>query len=138
MKHLELIRVSTGEYGTFGVLLEVGQPPFALTLEPPWKDNQVDISCIPADTYQCIPVLSPQFGHTWEVADVPDRSHILFHKGNIAESNDSDTLGCILVAEKFDPLGGIPGVLSSKEGYNEFLDLIKNEKSIALTIEEHY
>ena len=35
---------------------------------------------------------SPKFGpNTWEVCDVPDRTHILFHAGNRA----SDVQGCI-------------------------------------------
>ena len=138
MKMLQIKRVSTGEYGTFGVIMEVGQPPFALTLEPPWENNEPNISCIPPHTYQCIPVDSPRFGQTWEVADVPDRTHILFHRGNIAETNNSNTQGCILIAEEFGYISSTPGVLSSAKGFIEFLDLIKDEKSFALTIEETY
>jgi len=138
MIHLLLKRIHTGDFGTFGVLMIKDQPPFALTLEPPDKNNAPNISCIPANSYHAFPVDSPRFGKTWEVVEVPGRSHILFHKGNIATPEDSDTLGCILVAERFDNLGSIPAVLSSKDGFREFLGIVKDQNVFRLTITEHY
>jgi hypothetical protein len=67
------------------------------TLEPPWKGNAHDISCIPTGEYDLV-----RGSHTSEgkpsypcytVARVPDRSNIDVHIGN----TPSDTLGCILV-----------------------------------------
>ena len=138
MKHIILKRVHTGNFGTFGVLMEHDHPPFALTLEPAWKNNATNISCIPANDYSCFPVDSPRFGKTWEVVDVPDRTHILFHKGNIAGPKDSDTLGCILVAERFDLLGSIPAVLSSKDGFREFKELLQDQNIFKLSIMDYY
>jgi len=138
MKNIILKRIHTGEFGTFGVLMEKDRPPFALTLEPPWKDNEPNISCIPAMTYHVFPVVSPRFGKTWEVVDVPGRSHILFHKGNIAKPSVSDTLGCILVGERFEFLGGHPAILASKPGFNEFMDILDEENVFKLSIMEHY
>ena len=98
--HLSLLRVGESERGTFGVLRQ-GTIPFAVTLEPPWKDNTVGLSAIPPGTYRCVRMQSPHFGETFEITNVPGRSHVLFHKGNKLE----DTEGCILVAEEF---GGTP------------------------------
>jgi len=138
MKHLIIKRVHTGDFGTFGVLMEKDHSPFALTLEPPWKNNAVNISCIPAGTYTCRLVDSPRFGKVWEVVDVLGRTHIVFHKGNIAGIEDSDTLGCILVGERFDLLGSIPAVLSSKDGYGEFMELVEDERVFKLSIRNHF
>jgi len=112
----KLIRVSVLLDGTFGVLLD-GDVPFALTVERPWLNNQRGVSCIPDGIYQCMRVDSPKFGYTFEVMDVPGRSEILFHKGNILD----DTHGCIVVGEQFESLGGKVAVLSSAKGFAEFL-----------------
>jgi len=80
--NISIKRNYTGKLGTFGTIQEENQPPFALTLEREWHLNERNISCIPAGNYQCKRVQSPKFGNTFEVKDVPHRSHILFHKGN--------------------------------------------------------
>ena len=118
MTTLHLTRVSTDtEVGTFGVLQWAdARAPFAVTLENPWFDNERNVSCIPDGRYGCEHVDSPRFGSTWEVANVPDRTHILFHKGN----THVHTQGCILVGEQFTFLDGIPGVGASAAGFNEF------------------
>ena len=86
-----LKRVATGPTGTFGVLID-SDVPFTLTLEDPWLHNQQNVSCIPAGDYKCLPVKSPRFGSTWEITNVVDRTHILFHAGNTTD----DTSGCVL------------------------------------------
>ena len=117
MKRFNLIRVASNELnGTCGVLLD-GEVPFALTLEPPWKDNQPNVSCIPNRGYICKRVNSPKFGDTFEVMNVAGRSHILFHKGNYTK----DTLGCILVGEQFESLSHQTcAIASSSKGFKEF------------------
>lgn len=114
---MKLIRVAETPHGTFGVLLDGGLP-FCVTIERPWLDNQRNVSCIPAGNYVCGRTSSPKFGNTFEVCDVPGRSHILFHKGNLME----DTHGCIVLGEMFESLRGIPAVLSSGKAMDEFLD----------------
>ena len=79
-------------YATFGRLV-LGNVLKLRTLELPWKNNERGISCIPEGVYECKPFPSHRFGMTWEVTRVPDRSAILFHKGNYPK----DTRGCILV-----------------------------------------
>lgn len=123
MTKYSLIRVSYTKYGTFGVLLEE-DIPFAVTLERPWEDNRRNVSCIPLGVYTCKRIISPKFGDTFEVLNVPGRSHILFHKGNLNE----DTHGCILVGEYFDPLYGKPAILASGKAFWEFMERTTKSK----------
>jgi len=142
MPSLELKRVSQRpNQPTMGVLCYEGVP-FALTLEREWKNNETGKSCIPLGTYQCLRCKvspdyngdSPKFGNTFQVMDVPSRNRILCHKGNI----DDDTHGCILVGEQFGILNGQRGILASKAGFAEFLDLLRYQDSFMLYVTNHY
>ena len=113
---MKLKRIAFSEHGTFGVLIDNGVP-FCLTLERPWLNNKKGESCIPAGLYTCKRTISPRFGETFEVAKVLGRSHILIHKGNIAE----DSHGCIILGEQYEKLGGRPAVLSSSKAFKEFM-----------------
>jgi len=129
MKVFKLIRVVENEHGTYGVLIDE-DTPICLTLERPWKNNKRNISCIPTEIYMCRRVNSPRFGNTFKVLNVPKRTHILFHKGNIAEG----THGCIIVGELFDPLGGEHAVLSSGKAFKEFKAILDGEHQFTLVI----
>lgn len=134
MKSLIIRRVLTGGEGTFGVLV-FEQIPFAVTLERQWLDNRPSVggvpgSCIPAGEYICKRVNSPRFGDTFEVADVPDRTHILFHKGNL----DDDSRGCILVGESFSKLGKSSGIGASKAGYGELMAIMTGDDEFRLIV----
>ena len=126
---LDLLRVGQSARGTFGVL-RYGPVPFALTLEDAWRDNQPHVSCIPPGHYRCQRVRSPKFGETFEVTNVPGRTHILFHKGN----DTDDTDGCILVAEEFSGTFDRPMVVSSQRGFSEFLALLDGQAEFDLEI----
>jgi len=129
MKYLTIRRCVTGSQGTFGMVI-YKDLPFALTLEREWKDNRTGISCIPAGNYKCKRVQSPKFGNTFEVTNVPKRTHILFHKGNL----DDDSHGCILIGEQFGDIKGSSGILSSKAGFNELMSIMKDEIGFGLII----
>lgn len=84
------------------------------TLEDAWRENQANISCIPAGRYKCAPhgwEANPPYRFTkvWRVSNVPNRSAILFHIGNTHE----DTRGCILVGFDMRVVGGEASVLNS-------------------------
>ena len=117
---------------TYGVLVREDGIPFALILERPWLDNQRSVSCIPVGLYRALRHLSPRFGETFQVQDVPGRSEILFHKGNI----DDDTHGCILVGEQFNPVNGEDGITSSKEGFAEFMATVRGQNEIEIEIKD--
>lgn len=115
---LEITRISTDDdIGTFGVMKWADRPaPFALTLEDPWKDNEKNVSCIPVGTYHCKKFNSPTHGATFQIMDVTNRTYILFHRGN----THINTMGCVLIGEKFHFLNGIPSIAASRDGWNEF------------------
>ena len=96
--NLLLIRDTFTENSTIGELFLNGEL-FCDTLENPWKDNQRNISCIPAGEYK-VRLRPARQSATRDyvhllVQDVPDRSYVLFHRGNTAK----DTRGCILVGK---------------------------------------
>ena len=142
MIHITIKRIATGDDGTFGVLLHE-RIPFALTVERQWLDNMPGVSCIPEGEYNVKRCLaspeygfkhSPKFGNTFNVLSVPNRSKILFHKGNI----DQDSHGCIIVGEQFGTLSDQPAVLASRQGFSEFLSLLKQHNEFELTIVNHW
>lgn len=126
---LVLLRVGQTEKGTQGVL-RYGGVAFALTFEPPWKDNKQNISCIPAGSYMCQRVQSPQFGNTFEIENVPGRTVCRFHKGN----KFRDTKGCVLVGEEFSGTYDLPELADSKHGFDEFMTLMHGRNQFKLII----
>ncbi len=128
---LDLLRVGQSGRGTFGVL-RFGAVPFVLTLERPWQDNQQNVSCIPAGRYRCERIRSPKFGWTFEVKNVPNRTHVLFHSGNTIE----DTHGCILVGEEFSGTWDKPMLASSQRGFLEFLNLLDGVNAFELYVQD--
>lgn len=130
MKKITIKRVSNLSCGMFGVIFDE-DIPFALTCERPWVNNQKSVSCIPIGIYRCKRIISPKFGDTFEVTNVPDRTEILLHKGNI---ND-DSHGCILVGEQFEPFQDKQvGILASAKGFEEFLKRTKGIDEFQLRI----
>ena len=132
MSKLNLYRISTNDpVGTFGVLKWSDRPaPFAVTCEDAWLNNQAWVSCIPEGDYICRRVDSPKFGDTFQVMDVPGRTHILFHKGN----THHNTNGCILVGESFSHLDGLPSIAHSGQGYGEFMGRLQGIDEFELNI----
>lgn len=65
------------------------------TLELPWRNNNINISCIPPGKYKVIKRYSEKYRNHFHVLNVPGRSMILIHAGNYY----TDTRGCILVGK---------------------------------------
>lgn len=128
---LDLIRVGSSNRGTFGVLRH-GQVPFVLTLERPWQDNEQRVSCIPAGRYRCRRIRSPKFGTTYEICEVPNRTHVLFHAGNTIE----DTQGCILVGEEFSGTWDKPMLVSSQRGFAELMTYLDGASEFDVVIHD--
>lgn len=131
MKIFKLKRIAENKDGTFGVLID-GDVPFSLTCEDRWRDNKKNISCIPYGSYICKRVKSSRFGNTFEITDVPNRTHILFHTGN----TELNTHGCILIGERFEYYIDRVAVLSSKVGFQEFLKRTRDIDKFELIISE--
>ena len=99
MRRALLRRDRSDDHGTRGVLVADGLAPLHI-MEPPWRDNRRCVSCIPPGVYRVAPYRSPRFRNCLHVLDVPGRSHILIHRGNVggdrAKGYHTHTLGCLL------------------------------------------
>lgn len=73
----------------------------------------------------------PQYGDTFEVMDVKDRSHILFHWGNWV----TNTRGCILVGEKFGKINDEPAIFNSMDTFNKLLVALTDVSKFNITIQ---
>lgn len=133
VKQVDMVRLEKGNDGTFGVLRLDGKV-FCVTLEPPDRGNRKDTSCIPSGEYVCRYVESPSFGSTFEIADVPGRTHILFHAGNVP----GDTRGCVLLGRYYGTLGDDRAVLQSGSAFNEFLTHCSDVEGFQLRIVDKY
>jgi len=102
------------------------------TLEPPWKNNKPNISCIPEGLYHCKMRKSNKFGWCYYVTDVTGRSWILTHSGNLAGDRAkgflSHTYGCILQGKYHGWLGGQKAVLVSKPTVRHFIEYMEKEE----------
>lgn len=133
MRRLRLVRVSEHNGATLGVLCIDDVPEF-VTLEDAWRANERRISCIPVGRYKVKPRNSPKFGLTWQVMDVPERDHILFHAGN----THRDTHGCILLGMQYGRLGDESAILASRSAFNRFKDLMAGTPEAELIVIDAY
>jgi hypothetical protein len=131
---LELIRLEEDfPGGTFGVL-KINKEVFCVTLEPPDQENERNISSIPAQQYECQRIVSPRYGETFQVMNVPGRDHVLFHTGNVVDH----TQGCIILAQYFGKLKGDRAVLNSGATFQLFMERLQNYNFVHLTVREVY
>jgi len=113
-----LERFCYSENGTFGSLILPDGSELA-TVERPWLNNKKSASCIPIGNYDCGPRLYNRGGYeAVEVLDVPNRSYILFHKGNFVRYSK----GCILVNSYHGAVGDEWCGKSSAVAFKAFMD----------------
>jgi hypothetical protein len=125
---VKIIRVEESEQGIIGVML-MNKEAFCCTLEPDHDDNE---PCIPAGSYTCKRVISPKFGETFEITNVPGRTHVLFHAGNVEEH----THGCVLEGQYFGKLKGARAVLNSGATFKQFMAKLQSIDEFDLSIVE--
>lgn len=132
MKSLILNRTTlkSDPTGTLGELILDGKI-ICQTLERPWKDNAQETSCIPTGEYLCKRVNSPKFGETFEITDVPNRTHILMHSGNYV----TDSLGCVLLGMISDRSSSYK-IFKSRIARDKLMEIMKDEQSFHLTISQ--
>ena len=95
---LEIIRLSTGKSGTRGAL-RLNKILVGVTLELPWRQNERNISCIPAGQYEISNYKSNKFKCVClALHDVFGRSYIAIHPGERL----THTKGCILPGKYFN------------------------------------
>ncbi|MEA2065883.1 MAG: DUF5675 family protein [Thermotogota bacterium] len=134
MKTVRLIRLEENfQYGTFGVLL-IDSEVFCATLEPADIENQRNVSSIPAQQYLCQRYSSAKYPDTFQITNVPNRSYVLFHAGNIS----AHTAGCVILAQYFGKLKGDRAVLNSGITFKSFMNIMTGVNEFHLTIKENY
>ncbi len=129
MDRARLIRGPSRDHGTLGVLRASGLAGPVQTIELPWRENTRNRSCIPPGIYTVVPHVSPRFGRCLLVTGVPDRSHILFHAGNLAGDVEAGlrthSHGCLLPGERrgwlATPAGRQRAVLASRTAMRRLL-----------------
>ena len=116
MADLTLTRWGSTPHGTFGQMDVDGLTIY--TCERPWLDNRRNVSCIPAGKYPLRPRRYYRGGYdAIEVTEVPGRSLILFHRGNIYLNSQ----GCILPGMELGLLGGLWSVEDSSAAFRHLM-----------------
>lgn len=135
MNTLSLIRTHSLPQQTKGelfVLDENAQVLFqCFTLELPWKENQQNISCIPAGRYPIVPRWSAKYKDHLHILDVPNREWILIHEANYVH----ELRGCIAVGrERIDMNGdGLKDVKHSIATKRKLLKFITAPSQIIIS-----
>ena len=126
MIKLHLKTVAILEQGCYSVLLWDGVP-FAVSVERTFSEGQ---PILVNGLYDCVRDFYHKGGYeTFEII-VEQHDRILFHKGNV----ETDSLGCVIVAEKFGVLEGNTAVLESKEGFGELMEKATGLKRFVMEV----
>ena len=126
---LSLKRFAYGPMGTFGRLELDGFSCF--TVECPWSNNTVDLSCIPIGSYFLKLGKYTRGGYpAYELQDVENRSLIKIHAGNTV----SDIRGCIALGEHPGCIGNQWAVINSRNTFKKFMDAMDGVPEALLTI----
>jgi len=129
MQECQIIRGPSTDQGTFGKLW---LPDFEYySLELPWKDNQHDISCIPAGEYEVVPYHSSHLGQIYRIKDVPGRTNIRIHAGNwagdMSKGYRTDSKGCIFLGLGRSQLSGQEAVVYSRAALNKLIEIMAHK-----------
>lgn len=133
MKKAFIKRLSHGEKQTLGELFirDGDDEVFTCkTLELPWLDNKVQVSCIPAGSYKVKKRNSAKYGDHFHIEDVPGRTFILIHHGNYY----TDILGCVLVGTSHTDINndGLRDVTASRTTMAKLNQIMPDEFEIEI------
>jgi len=116
---------------TFGSWMH-DQKEICKTMEPPWKDNRKNISCIPEGIYQvikCKPTEKRPYEYL-RLLNVPGRDGILVHRITWVK----DLKGCIGVGKVLLPNGNHPAhkMIRSGEALSELISILPETFSLRI------
>ena len=125
MNEFSRIHLERFAYASAGALGRLYLPDQTLfTVEPPWQDNQPDMSCIPEGLYR---VRRDKTGkhRWWQVLEVPARHAIEIHPANyfITPDGKQELHGCIAPGLRLNP-NHQASVLSSRKACERMLDIL--------------
>ena len=117
---------------TLGTMTIDGRTDTWYILEPGGPDSTVAGSDkrINAGTYTLKPYSSAKYKDVYELQQVPGRTKILLHSGNY----HNHTLGCLMPGKGHGTKDGDVAVWRSKEAMNEIKPLLKQARTITVTI----
>ena len=100
------------------------------TLELPWRDNEINVSCIPEGEYDAIKYDSPSKGDVILLKGVKGRSFIEIHAGNFTRQ----IRGCILPGDgiKYLDADSIPDVTNSRVTLSKLLSVLPEEFKVII------
>ena len=102
------------------------------TLELPWKDNELNVSCIPRTLgYKGEKHKSPANGDVIAITNVHNRTYIQIHSANFLRQ----LKGCIAVGDsvKFLDGDGLPDVTNSKNTLKKLLAVLPDKFMIEIS-----
>ena len=119
--------------GTNGVI-KYGRETICHTIELPWRDNEVNISCIPEGRYLLEKRITHERGFHLILKSVPGRSWILVHPANDAKE---ELEGCIAPVSQLTGAGrGIQSEKAMDRLLEAFEEAQEQENHIYITIKE--
>ena len=130
MRTALLTRQASEDQGTLGSFYSWGFS--CMTLELPWRDNQKNISCIPAGRYITKLIYSQKFKDVYWLREVEDRTGILIHAGTWAGDKEkgfkTHSYGCILLGKYSGIYQNQKAVFYSKPMVNALMAWMKKEE----------
>ena len=128
---IKMIRIKRSHHKDFTIGVASCEGFNFVTLELPDKDNQKNISCIPAGRYKAKKRISPSKGYeVIEFIGVPNRTFIQAHYGNFTRQ----LLGCQLYGDglKFIDSDDIIDITNSERTIKKVLSLLPSEFEILI------
>lgn len=123
---LELKTVAVREDGCFSVMLWNGRP-VAVSVERTFDDGR---PIIDNGRFLCKRDFYHKGGYETFEIQIERHDRILFHKGNW----ETDSTGCVLVAESFAVLRGMTAIAGSVQGFDEFMQLTAGLPEFWMTV----
>jgi hypothetical protein len=101
------------------------------TVEPPWRNNEPRVSCIPCGTYYAEPAQFYRGGYaTWQLKGVPGRTLIKLHIANFGD----ELMGCIAPGTELLLLNKKLGVANSRTAFYEMRRMLPTDGQIMVDI----
>ena len=129
MDIIEIIRKEESPTETISVVI-VNKQVFGVVLEPPFKNNQQNISRIPVGIYKATKYQSKKFKRTClSLQDVFGRKWIAMHNG----TNYENTEGCLLLGRYAIDYKEKRAIMLSKDALKSLTNVLGKDIKVVIT-----
>jgi hypothetical protein len=131
---ITLVRLQSSPTCVLGKLI-IGDTELS-TLEPAWRNNKRNVSCIPSGDYRVTYLprsASGKYKRVYQINSVDGRDGILIHSGNVP----SQTAGCVLLGLKHGRMAGDAAVLNSRSALDVLRDHV-GDRTVTIRITGDY